>query len=42
MIPPSTTCAICAHSLANNKINAQVGIKLAESFKEMPSLTSVK
>ena len=40
------TCDLCirlvAHSLAKNRINTEAGVKLAEAFKQMPNLTSVK
>ena len=40
------TCNLCirlvAHSLADNKINAEAGIKLAKAFAQMPNLTSVE
>ena len=42
----SCTCDVCirpvAHSLHANGINTEAGVKLAEAFKQMPNLTSVK
>ena len=41
-VPHLTHTHPIAHSLADNRIDAEAGIKLAEAFKEMPNLTSVK
>ena len=40
--PRITSDAHVAHSLTDNSINAEAGIKLAEAFKKMPNLSSIK